>query len=91
MAAQDGCFIQGSSDAVPLEACLAEQHKYVSPIIRCYDIHKSLIQKICDKYGVPQNSDFVYPHRKAMAKVYNRVRRLDRYVPMLWMLGLKNW
>ncbi len=87
LAAQDGCFIQGSSDAVPLEICLAEQHRYVSPLIRCYDIHKSLIQELCEKCGVPMNRDMLYPHFKAMTKVYNRVKKLDRYVPLMWMLG----
>lgn len=88
LAAQDGCFIQGCSDDVPLEVYLADQHKYVNPLIKCFDIHKSLIQKLCEKYGVPMNRDVVYPHRKAMTNVYRRVKGLDRYVPLKWMLGL---
>lgn len=88
LAAQDGCFIQGSSDAVPLETRLSEQHRYLSrPLIRCYDIHKSLIQELCEKCDVPMNRDVVYPHFKAMAKVYNRIKGLDKCVPLKWMLG----
>lgn len=91
LTAQDGCFIQGSSDEVPLEVCLAGQHKYVNPLIKCYDIHKSLIQGLCEKYDVPMSRDVVYPHRKEMANVYDRVIGLDRYVPLKWMLGkMKN-
>ncbi len=30
LAAQDGCFLQGSSDAVPLEVVLHNQHHYIN-------------------------------------------------------------
>lgn len=78
LAAQDGCFIQGSSDVEPLESLMLQQHKYLGcKIIKCFDIHKDMVKPICQRYNVPTNEDMIYPHKKAMKRVYNHVKGLD--------------
>lgn len=87
IAAQNGCFIQAHSGEMSLEEYINQNNPYASRLLWCYDIHKSLVNDICKRYGVPQNKDVIYPQRKAMDKLYKNVRSLDKHIFREWALN----
>jgi hypothetical protein len=87
IAAQNGCFIQAHSGEIPLLEYINHINPYAPRLLWCYDIHKSLVEDICKRYGVPQNSDVIYPQRKAMDKLYQSVMELDKHVFREWALN----
>lgn len=92
LTAQNGCFLQGSSDAVPLEVVLHNQHHYYNQgkIIMCYDIHKSLVEDICRNYNIPTDKNLIYPQLQSNKKIYDHVKALDKSVPRKWfMMGCR--
>lgn len=88
LAAQNGCFLQGSSDAVPLEVVLHRQHRYYNQgrIMKCFDIHKSLVDDLCEKYNITKDRNVIYPQLQSYQKVYDHVKALDKCVSWKWML-----
>lgn len=87
IAAQAGCFIQAHSGEMSLEDYINKNNPYASQLLWCYDIHKSLVEDICKRYGVPQNRDVIYPQRKAMDILYKNVMNLDKHVFREWALN----
>ena len=87
IAAQNGCFIQAHSGEMSLEEYINQNNPYAPQLLWCYDIHKSLVEEICRRYGVPQNRDVIYPQRKAMDKLYKNVMNLDKHVFREWALN----
>ena len=87
IAAQNGCFIQAHSGEMSLEEYINLNNPYAPRLLWCYDIHKSLVEDICKRYGVPQNRDVIYPQRKAMDKLYKNVMNLDKHVFREWALN----
>lgn len=87
IAAQNGCFIQAHSGEMPLVEYINQINPYAPQLLWCYDIHKSLVEDICKRYGVPQNRDVIYPQRRAMDKLYQSVMDLDKHVFREWALN----
>lgn len=87
LAAQNGCFIQAHSGEMSLEEYLNQNNPYTSGLLWCYDIHKRLVEDICNRYGVPQNRDVIYPQRKALGKLYKNVKKLDKHLFGEWALN----
>jgi hypothetical protein len=61
---QEGLFILNTSENKPLGELLREKHRYINPLIDCFDIRKDLKPYIQSKYLIPQKIDcnMIYPN-----------------------------
>lgn len=61
---QEGLFILNTSEDKSLGELLREKHRFVSPLIDCFDVRKELGPYIQSKYLIPQKIDrnMIYPN-----------------------------
>lgn len=87
--AQNGCFIQASSDERPLEQLIYE--KSVSHhFFNCFDIHKTLVDIICKRYNIQTNRGLIYPQEYALRVLYKNIKQLDKHVFREWLFNKCN-
>lgn len=61
---QEGLFMLNTTEDIPLEDMIRKKHRYVGPLIDCYDINKELEPYIRTTYLDPIgiNHSLIYPH-----------------------------
>ncbi|MDR1895419.1 MAG: FRG domain-containing protein [Prevotellaceae bacterium] len=70
--AQDGCFVQGFSDKNPLD-----ENETLRRHLKCFNIHKCLIDNIIHQYNIPTDRDTIYPPTSEKKMIEEHVQALD--------------
>ena len=77
---QEGLFMLNTTEDIPLEELVRKKHRYVSPLIDCYNINKGLATYVRDKYLNPAgiNHSLVYPQDQDSKNLRNWLTSLDK-------------
>lgn len=70
---QEGLFMLNTTEDIPLEDLIRKKHRYVGPLIDCYDINKELEPYIRTTYLDPAgiNHSLIYPQDKDSQNLRN--------------------
>lgn len=77
---QEGLFMLNTTEDIPLEELVRKKHRYVGPLIDCYNINKGLATYVKDKYLNPAgiNHSLVYPQDQDSQNIQNWLTSLDK-------------
>lgn len=77
---QEGLFMLNTTENIPLEELVRKKHRYVGPLIDCYNINKGLATYVRGKYLNPAgiNHSLVYPQDQDSKNIQNWLASLDK-------------